>query len=99
LRSEGYAVDTYDDPVAAWPKLISARPSLLILNGYMPRMHGIEFFLRYRSVSSRPVLFMSASAEEIESTLAALGTPADAYLQKTFSLHHLRELVARLLAQ
>jgi DNA-binding response OmpR family regulator len=94
LRAEGYWVETFKDPIVALPKVIFEPPRLLILNGRMPRMHGIDFFQQYRRYSRRSVLICSASADKIAETLAALGQPADAYLAKPFSLRALTALVA-----
>lgn len=94
LRAEGYWVETYEDPVVALPKVIFEPPRLLILNGRMPCLHGIDFFLHYRRYSRRPVMILSASADEIAETLAALGAPADAYVPKPFAMRTLIHLVA-----
>lgn len=80
LEAEGFAVDTYSDPTPALLKLILVPPSILILNGRMPGMHGIEFFLKFREFSRAPVIFLSASADEIEDYLSGIGKPAEGYI-------------------
>jgi two-component system, OmpR family, response regulator ChvI len=80
LEAEGFAVDTYSDPTPALLKLILVPPSILILNGRMPGMHGIEFFLRFREFARAPVIFLSVSAEEIEDYLNSIGKPAEGYI-------------------
>lgn len=92
FEADGYIVDTYLDPVIALPKVIFQPPSLLILNGKMPGMHGVEFFQKYREYSKAPVIFMSAWATEIEAYLARIGIPAEAYLELPFSQ---QEVVSR----
>ncbi len=85
LEAEGYVVDDFQDPLIALPKLICVPPNLLILNGYMPGMHGIAFFQKFREYSSAPVMFISANAEEIQDTLESMGMTAEAYVAKPFS--------------
>lgn len=93
LEVEGYAVEIYSSPVVALPKLICVPPNLLILNGKMPGMHGIDFFLTFRLYSNTPVIFLSASADEIQAELEAVGTLATAYVSKPISQHALLELL------
>jgi len=81
FEAERLTVETYEDPVIALPKVICVPPNVLILNGKMPGMHGIEFFLKYREFCRVPVIFLSASAEEIEEHLREIGKPAEAYVQ------------------
>ena len=91
FEAEGFVVDTYAVPLPALPKLILVPPSVLILNGRMPGMHGIDFFLRFRALCRTPVIFLSASADEIEAHLLKMGTPAEAYVCTPFSQ---REIIA-----
>lgn len=94
LEAECYAVEMYSDPVAALPKLICVPPSLLVLNGRMPDMHGIDFFLMFRQYSKAPVIFLSASADEIKGNLEAAGRFATAYVNKPISQRVLLGLIA-----
>lgn len=84
FEAEGYTVDTFQDPVIALPKVIFEPPNILILNGWMPRMHGIEFFKMFRRYSRAKVIILSFSAEEIEEHLAEIGLSADAYFYSPF---------------
>ena len=99
LASEGYSVETYHDPLIALPKLIFVPPDLLILNGWMPGMHGIEFFQKFRQYCKAPVIFLSASAEEICEQLDEIGLAASEYVNKPFSQRQIIGLVARVLRQ
>ena len=93
FEHEGYSVETYDDPLVALPKLIFVPPDLLILNGHMPGMHGIEFFQKFRQYSKAPVIFLSASADEIQDRLYDIGLPADEYVYKPCSQRQITGLV------
>ena len=99
LEAEGFDVATFENPLVALPKLICVPPQLLILNGRMPGMHGLEFFARFRECSRAPVVFASASIEMIEAELARRGTPAEAYLEIPFSQRLVVAEIKRLLAE
>lgn len=99
LSAEGFSVEAYDDPIVALPKVIFTPPDVLILNGTMPGMHGVVFYQKYREFSRRPVVFLSAWAEEIEEQLEEIGSPADAYVGKPFSMSTLIRLVRTLTAR
>ncbi len=96
FAARGHLVETFNDPVAALPKLIFVPPRVLILNGRMPGLHGIDFFVTFRSYCRVPVIFLSASACEIEQSLDAIGVPANAYVDKPFSQRALIALTERL---
>lgn len=98
LEAQGYAVEVFSDPAVALPKLICVPPNLIILNGRMPGLHGIDFFLMFRQYSKAPVIFLSASADEIAIRLQAVGRSAAAYVNKPFSQRMLLELVAATVA-
>jgi two-component system response regulator ChvI len=97
FEAEGFDVRVFQDPVAALPKLIFEPPHLLILNGRMPEMHGIEFFKKFRTFSRAPVIILSASAEEISQQLDRIGLHANDYVDKPFSQRQVVSLSKRLL--
>lgn len=99
FRQRGCAVRTYSDPCVALPELIAHPPDLLILNGRMPGMHGLELYRRLRVSSDVPVIFLSASAEKIAEELARCGTPAAAYFDKPFWQEELQRIVADVLGE
>ena len=96
LEAEGYNVEAFDCPIVALPRTVLQPPHLLILNGKMPAMHGIEFFLKYRADCTGPVMFLSASADDIELELEARGVAADAYVSKPFSQRYLIRMAQKL---
>jgi DNA-binding response OmpR family regulator len=97
FAAEGWRARTFTDPLVALPALIAVPPRLLILNGHMPGLHGIEFFARFKPYSRCPVVFLSASAEEIQAVCEDKGLEAAAYVAKPFSQRHLIGLCQRLL--
>ncbi|MDR1059202.1 MAG: response regulator transcription factor, partial [Treponema sp.] len=76
------------------------KPDLIILDILMPRMSGLEFCKKIRTLSgedekwgrSVPILFLSSRDEEIDKVLG-LESGGDDYVSKPFSL---RELLARI---
>ena len=96
LQAVGYTVRAYSAPHTALPELIANPPDLLLLNGRMPGLHGIEVFRQFREHSQSPVIFVSASAEEIEATLETAGTPAEGYVPKPVWFDELAPLIERL---
>ncbi len=95
LETLGYTIRGYTDPVVALPELIANPPDVLLLNGRMPGMHGIDVFREFRLHSQAPVIFISARVEKIEVALAAAGTPAEGYVAKPFFISELAELIAQ----
>jgi two-component system, OmpR family, response regulator ChvI len=98
LQAEGYEVRTYIEPLEALEHLTADPADLAILNGHMPRMHGVELFRLLRKHSDMPVMFLSAQADEIERQLRTSGTPAVDYVHLPFSQRRLLERVAALLS-
>lgn len=97
FEADGWTARVFTDPLVALAALIAVPPRLLILNGHMPGMHGIEFFERFRPYSCCPVVFLSASADEIEAACAEKGLHAADYVAKPFSQRHLIGICQRLL--
>ncbi len=98
LNEHGFQTRAFQDPLIALPHLICQPPRLLILNGNMPGMHGIEFFKRFRPYSRCPVVFLSASVDAIEETLLRQGCTAEAFISKPFSLSQLVSTCQQLIA-
>ena len=93
LEAAGYEVRTYSDGLSALEALMAQPADLAILNGHMPRMHGVELFRRLRQLSDMPVIFLSAHAEEIESQLADSAMTAEDFVELPFSQRRLVERV------
>lgn len=97
LEAEEFAVETYEDPLRALPKLIAVPPRRLILSGRMPCMHGLEFDRRLRAYSRAPVGCMSSGVDEIEAQPAMEGLPAERYLASPFSQRQVNAVIRELL--
>lgn len=97
LEAEGYTVDTVDRGDEAEERLREAVPDLLLLDWMLPGLSGIELCRRLRqrdATRSLPIIMLTARGEESE-RVRGLGTGADDYVVKPFSLP---ELMARVRA-
>ena len=94
LESEGFEVDVVDRGDEAEIRIQESVPDLLILDWMLPGVSGIEICRRLRAraeTKQLPILMLTARGEESE-RVRGLGTGADDYVVKPFSLP---ELLAR----
>ena len=94
LEAEGYKVETVARGDDADTRLKEGVPDLVILDWMLPGLSGIEICRRLRARSetrSLPIIMLTARGEEDE-RIRGLGTGADDYIVKPFSVP---ELVAR----
>lgn len=94
LASEGFEVDSALDGPEGISKFERWRPDLILLDLMLPGIDGIEVCKRIRSVSSVPVLILTAKDSDIDEVLG-LEMGADDYVTKPF---HTRKLIARIKA-
>jgi two-component system phosphate regulon response regulator PhoB len=94
LESEGFDVDIVERGDEAEMRVAEAAPDLVILDWMLPGVSGIEVCRRLRArpeTKQLPILMLTARGEESE-RVRGLGTGADDYVVKPFSLP---ELLAR----
>jgi two-component system, OmpR family, phosphate regulon response regulator PhoB len=94
LESEGFEVDIVERGDDAEVRIRENVPDLLILDWMLPGVSGIEICRRLRArpeTKQLPILMLTARGEESE-RVRGLGTGADDYVVKPFSLP---ELLAR----
>ena len=92
LEASGYEVLAAGNGLDALKQLQSQEPDLLVLDVLMPGMDGFETLKQVRSVSSIPVIILSAREASIDK-IKGLEMGADDYLAKPFSPD---ELLARI---
>ena len=90
LTGEGYHIIEAEDGPQAMEKL-SGAVDLVILDIMMPGMSGLRVCEEMRKVSTAPILFLTAKAQESDK-LMGLTAGGDDYLPKPFAM---KELVAR----
>ncbi len=96
LKSEGYAIRTYSDSVAALSALQETPPDLAILDIKMPRIDGLEVLRRLRQSSELPVIFLTSKDDEVDEVVG-LNLGADDYITKPFSQRLLGERIKAVL--
>lgn len=94
LSGFGYDVTTAHTGSQGLDQALNGTFQAVILDVMLPGMDGFEVLKRIRSVSTVPVLMLTALGDEAD-RIAGLEVGADDYLPKTFST---RELLARLRA-
>jgi two-component system catabolic regulation response regulator CreB len=94
LQSEGYTVDWRNTGESGIALVNMQSPDIVILDIGLPDMSGFEVFQKIRSISTIPVIFLTARNIEIDK-VTGLEMGADDYVVKPFSP---RELTARVRA-
>lgn len=94
LGAEGFRVDSAEDGRVGLARAESGAYGLVILDVMLPGANGFEVLRRLRSVSSVPVLMLTARGEDVD-RIVGLEMGADDYLAKPFNP---RELLARIRA-
>lgn len=94
LGREGYDVRAVHDGASAIATAAATSFDIVVMDITMPRVDGFEALRRIRSVSTVPVLMLTARGDDVD-RIVGLELGADDYLGKPFNP---RELVARLKA-
>ena len=81
LKAKQYAVQVYHDGLTAYQALSANTPDLIILDGMLPSMDGLEVCKLLRLKSNVPIIMLTARDEEIDEILG-LEMGADDYLTK-----------------
>jgi two-component system, OmpR family, KDP operon response regulator KdpE len=92
LASEGYEIRVAADGADALVVFDEWTPDLVITDIRMPKIDGLELCQRLRTISSIPIIVLSASGEE-HTKVEALDLGADDYITKPFSMDELRARV------
>lgn len=92
LEASGYEVITASSGLEAFEKLRADEPDLVVLDVVMPGIDGFETLKQFRTVSSIPVIILSAKEGNTDK-VKGLELGADDYLAKPFSPD---ELIARI---
>ena len=94
LAEQGFRVSAVADGRAMDAWLAGKTPDLVILDLMLPGEDGLSLARRLRSVSSVPIIMISARGEDVD-RIVGLEVGADDYLAKPFNP---RELLARIRA-
>ena len=93
LEQEGWKTTSATDGVVALQRILSEKPSLVVLDLMLPKMDGLSVCKELREkVGYVPILMLTAKDDIVDKVLG-LEMGADDYITKPFSL---RELEARI---
>ena len=95
LKSQGYEVFQAADGIEGLDVIRKEEIHLAIVDVMMPRMDGIQMTMKLRESYDFPVIFLSATSEEVDKILG-LNMGADDYVTKPFTP---MELLARVNSQ
>jgi DNA-binding response OmpR family regulator len=92
LKKEGFAVDCAFNLAEAALKL-AARPDIIILDNNLPDGTGLKFIQAHPEefIQSTVILITADPSEELRRKAAGVGITS--FLQKPFSVNHMKELV------
>jgi DNA-binding response OmpR family regulator len=94
LEQEGWKTTSATDGAVALQRILSEKPSLVVLDLMLPGLDGWEVCRRVRAQSDVPIIMLTARSEDIDK-IVGLELGADDYMTKPFNP---RELVARVKA-
>ncbi|HUG84040.1 MAG TPA: response regulator transcription factor [Euzebya sp.] len=94
LGAEGFDVVATSDGMASLTLFQRERPDLVLLDVMLPGMSGIEVCKQLRTLTSVPIIMLTARDSEVDKVVG-LELGADDYITKPFSM---RELAARVRA-
>lgn len=99
LQSRGAEVGIVADGAEAWERIQAERPNLVILDGMLPSLDGLEVLRRIRedpALAGLPVIMLTARRRE-QDIVDALQIGASDYLVKPFMPEELMARMERLL--
>ena len=96
LRKEGYEVVAALDGQEALDRFEEREFDLIVLDGMLPKIDGLEVCRLLRARSAVPIIMLTARAEEIDKVLG-LELGADDYITKPFSVREFRSRVKAVL--
>lgn len=94
LEADGFRIASATDGKQALQRILTEKPTLVVLDLILPGLDGWEVCRRVRAESDVPIIMLTARGDDID-RIVGLELGADDYLTKPFNP---RELVARVKA-
>lgn len=89
LQRAGYSIDSCEDGVTAYEKIVTGNYDLYILDVMLPKIDGYTLARKIREKNEAvPILFLSAKST-IDDKIYGLHIGADDYITKPFSIEEL----------
>jgi len=98
LSDEGFAVFDSGDSSSALTLIDQLRPRLVLLDVWMPEVDGIELLRKIKQSSPQTDVIMISGHGNIQSAVTAIKLGAADFIEKPFSVEHLLNTIARVLA-
>lgn len=95
LQYEGYEVIVAEDGVTGLTMARESHPDLILIDGMLPTLSGLEVCRRLRLAGDRVPIILLTTKDEISDRVAGLDAGADDYIVKPFNIE---DLLARLKA-
>ncbi|MBE9221712.1 response regulator transcription factor [Cyanobacterium stanieri LEGE 03274] len=89
LKYQGYEVIVAEDGVIGLTMARESRPDLIIIDGILPGLSGLEVSRRLRLSGERVPIILLSAQDEINDRVAGLDAGVDDYLVKPFSIEDL----------
>lgn len=96
LKYEGYDVTVAKDGMDGLTQARECQPDLLLLDGMLPGLSGLDVCRRLREAGSKIPIILITAKDEIADRVAGLDAGADDYIVKPFNLD---QLLARVRVQ
>jgi DNA-binding NtrC family response regulator len=89
----GFEILTAEDGDAGMRILQDEKPSVCLLDVYLPEYNGLELFRKIRAIDSKlPVIFITGDTSS-ETAIEAMRAGAFDYVAKPLNIHQLRQLM------
>jgi DNA-binding response OmpR family regulator len=96
LEREGYTVVQARDGEDALRRFSERHVDVVVLDVMLPRLDGLEVCRRLRTISSVPIIMLTARDDEVDKVLG-LELGADDYITKPFSIREFRSRIRAVL--
>ncbi len=96
LEQDYYIVDTAEDGIEAYNKIMTNNYDIVILDLMLPRMDGLEVCRKVREESMVPIIILTAKGDD-SSKLLGLEYGADDYITKPFNVLELKARIKAIL--
>ena len=96
LASEGYGVNTVDDPTAVVEELRQGDYHVVVLDLMMPKLSGIDLLGRIREVDDDVAVIILTGFPSLETAALSIEHDISAYIRKPFAVKDFREAIQRI---
>ena len=96
LASEGYGVNTVEDPTSVVEELRQGDYHVVVLDLMMPKLSGIDLLGRIREVDDDVAVIILTGFPSLETAALSIEHDISAYIRKPFAVKDFREAIQRI---